>query len=456
MRQHEAATLPATQMKQKVPAEKFTSRQQELSRLDGGLEIDGTQRGTLEPTPDEPLGHIVAEQHRADLENRPVRNAYREVPLTGCHNSILPLYRQPHLAFQEFPILDEFGCHQDLPDDSAGLQSLPISLPWQVAENGEVTTAVSADGQSVSAQEYRQDAERFALSFARDTRALHGHNHDHNCSFTCIKYVKAAVKNVAEAGLNTITNIVCRFFFYVTLVFMVLEDGVERVRRVRRRGKARVMEPYVANTHEHNELGRVQVERQTPFRGATTDVGQCGPRCNVDCQFMPRAAVLAAEDSSLDEQHDAAATPLAAQSPDAERADAENTTARKLAVRAKKTLTYDKAEAFYGIRLQLPCNAAMRQAARSMLAMWQAAHNTDYYITKYGTKALEQLQNLIAQFALGLRRLELEEEQERPADEAVSPNPQAYKQPAISQQEVHVARFAAIAKRRVTRRARCL
>ena len=38
----------------------------------------------------------------------------------------------------------------------------------------------------------------------------------------------------------------------------------------------------------------------------------------------------------------------------------------------------------------------MREAAHSMLAMWQAAHNTDYYITKYGTKALEQLQNLVA------------------------------------------------------------
>ena len=50
-----------------------------------------------------------------------------------------------------------------------------------------------------------------------------------------------------------------------------------------------------------------------------------------------------------------------------------------------------------------------------MLAMWQAAHNTDFYITKYGTKALEQVQNLIGQFALGLRRLELQEEQEREA-----------------------------------------
>ena len=93
----------------------------------------------------------------------------------------------------------------------------------------------------------------------------------------------------------------------------------------------------------------------------------------------------------------------------------------------KKTLPYDRAEAFYGIRLQLATDAAMRQAAQSMLAMWQAAHNTDYYITKYGTKALEQLQNLIAQFALGLRRLELEEQQERDAsDTAVSGNPDEY------------------------------
>ena len=66
-----------------------------------------------------------------------------------------------------------------------------------------------------------------------------------------------------------------------------------------------------------------------------------------------------------------------------------------------------------------------------MLAMWQAAHNTDYYITKYGTKALEQLQNLIGQFALGLRRHEQEEELEQGVgDAAVLQNPQSYKQRA--------------------------
>ena len=169
--QYEAATLSATQMKQEVPKEKFTPRQQELSRLDGGLELDGTKRDTLQPTPDEPLGHIVLEENRAALENRPVRNTYREVPLTGCHNSILPLYRQPHLAFQEFPMLDEFGCHQDAPAGSAVLESLPSALPWECNDDGEVSGPISQEGHALSAQEFQEDARRYALCFGRDTRA---------------------------------------------------------------------------------------------------------------------------------------------------------------------------------------------------------------------------------------------------------------------------------------------
>jgi len=423
--QYEAATLPARQMQQKVPAEKFTPRQQELSRLDGGYEIDGTQRRKLEPTPEEPLGHIVAEEDEATLANRPVGNAYREVPLTGCHNSLLPAYRQPHLAFQTFLMLDDFGRHMRTTETSAVLQSLPSSLPWKVSENGEITDAISPQGTTVSPEEFSQDAERYARSFSRDARALHGHNHDHNCSFTCIKYVKSSAKKMAEKSLDTGMNIVCRFFFYVVLVFKIVEEAVERVVRIRRRGKEIITEPYVANSNEHNELGRVQVERHTPFRGATSDVGQCGVRCKLDFQFTPRAPVLAV-DMSLDEEL------RSAEKPEADRGvNAENATGHRRHSASKRTLTYDKAEAFYGIRLQLQANVAMRRAAYSMLAMWQAAHNTDYYITKYGTKPLGQLQNLIRQFALGLRRLELEEQQERHADDAaVVNNSQDYKQRA--------------------------
>ena len=114
---------------------------------------------------------------------------------------------------------------------SAAPPSLPTPLPWQVIETGEVTDAISPQGTAVSREMFREDAERFALAFSRDARALHGHNHDHNCSFTCIKYVKQNAKKIAEKSLGTGTNIVCRFFFYVVLVFKIVEEAIERVVR---------------------------------------------------------------------------------------------------------------------------------------------------------------------------------------------------------------------------------
>lgn len=106
------------------------------------------------------------------------------------------------------------------------------------------------------------------LLFSRDARALHGHNHDHNCSFTCIEYVKQNAKKIATQSLGTGTSIVCLFCFYVVLVFKIVEQAVERVARVRRRGDEIAKEPYIAN----NTV--VQVERHRPFRGATSDVAQ--------------------------------------------------------------------------------------------------------------------------------------------------------------------------------------
>ena len=38
-----------------------------------------------------------------------------------------------------------------------------------------------------------------------------------------------------------------------------------------------------------------------------------------------------------------------------------------------------------------------------------AANNVDFYITKCACKPMDQLHNLVTQYALGLRRLELEE-----------------------------------------------
>ena len=51
--------------------------------------------------------------------------------------------------------------------------------------------------------------------------------------------------------------------------------------------------------------------------------------------------------------------------------------------------------------------------AYSVVALHVASHNCDYYITKYATKPLEQLQNLTTQYDAGLRRLDVEKAEAR-------------------------------------------
>ena len=59
--------------------------------------------------------------------------------------------------------------------------------------------------------------------------------------------------------------------------------------------------------------------------------------------------------------------------------------------------------------MQLPDAPLLRRCFHSLVAMAQAATNCDFYITKYLGKSMEQLQSLISNIALGLRRLEEEE-----------------------------------------------
>ncbi|CAK8992166.1 unnamed protein product [Durusdinium trenchii] len=51
----------------------------------------------------------------------------------------------------------------------------------------------------------------------------------------------------------------------------------------------------------------------------------------------------------------------------------------------------------------------LRLFARNVIALHVASFNTDHYITKYSTKPMEAMQSAVAQFAVGIRRLEEEE-----------------------------------------------
>ena len=74
--QYEASTLPATQLGQTVLPEKFTQKQQKHSRLDGGIELDGSRRQLLPVTAPELPGHHELEKRRANAEGRPPVSMY--------------------------------------------------------------------------------------------------------------------------------------------------------------------------------------------------------------------------------------------------------------------------------------------------------------------------------------------------------------------------------------------
>ena len=84
-----------------------------------------------------------------------------------------------------------------------------------------------------------QDAHQFALNFARDPRALHQLNHDHDCTTTCIKYVAKQCKDAAQEALRKGSVVACRFCFFHILVFIyvftalagIAETITERIRR---------------------------------------------------------------------------------------------------------------------------------------------------------------------------------------------------------------------------------
>ena len=226
--QYESSTLPAEQMGQTVLPEKFTKKQQYQSRLDGGMELDGSKREELAITADELPGHHVLEHRRAAAEGRAPVAMYSQASLQGCHQSLMPSYRLPQIL-GERKTLDEYGMHCD----AQAATSRPGWPLWnfQVAEDGDETERVknpsfassTAAGdrvvQPASHLNIVEDANQFALSYCRDFRALHQLNHDHDCTATCIKYVAKKCKEAAEDALRKGKVVLCRFFFFHVLAF---------------------------------------------------------------------------------------------------------------------------------------------------------------------------------------------------------------------------------------------
>ena len=94
------------------------------------------------------------------------------------------------------------------------------------------------DGTQSTSEDKLEDARAWTTAFARDVFNNHCTNHEHDCTETCIKYVKPNAKKMTEKSLDTERNIACRFHYFVVKVFNIVKDGVAQVVRIKRRGKA--------------------------------------------------------------------------------------------------------------------------------------------------------------------------------------------------------------------------
>ena len=152
--------------------EKFTAKQQKQSRLDGGVELDGSQRQLLPVTAPELPGHHELEQRRANAEGRAPVSMYTQASLQGCHQSLMPTYRLPqNLGARK--VLDEVGMHR--PGENPAAQASPPH--WVVDEDAEhvqmpstcsIAAGVGSVEQPASCADVIQDARQFALSYVRD------------------------------------------------------------------------------------------------------------------------------------------------------------------------------------------------------------------------------------------------------------------------------------------------
>ena len=366
-RQYESSTLTAKQLGHELPDSPFSEKQRRQSRYDGGLEEDAVTTRTLVPIrPAELPAHIARDRRRLQFEHQQCRNEYKEVSLTGCQLCISPHYLLPHSFGQEPRLGEEGEC-----DESDVLQL--AGLPWVFDQASGELLHFMADltGRQAVAQDFHQDAVVFEKCFGRDVRFLHNHNHDHDCSGTCVKNVKKKTKLELTKMLKPNRAPPCRFEFY----HIVLLELLDKTTKIRRRGKEIVMEPSIISTTTRNQLGSVALERPQPFRSASTDCGLVTLRSNNDFRYMPKGFP---DTKELEQAFRCDVSQLAA--------------------------------CFRSLTAQIKAHKAVRHMAMTVVALHVAAKIIDFYITKYAAKPMEQLQNLVTQYALGLQRLELEDE----------------------------------------------
>ena len=175
--QYDSAVLPGRQLNVELRAEPFSRQQQRRSRFDGEVEAmddRGPFRKHLPVTEAEPNGHLRAEAQAAVAEQRPHRDAYKELPLTGCVQSMMPSYRLSS-SFGRIRVPDEYGHYP--PDDSAATEHTvacglcDVGGEYDLGDAGEIVGFRFPSGTVATDCDILTDTAAWATSLARDQRA---------------------------------------------------------------------------------------------------------------------------------------------------------------------------------------------------------------------------------------------------------------------------------------------
>ena len=172
----ESSTEIGRQLAIELPREPFSYAQQNRSRLDGKLNLDGTRRKLLPVAPPLKLAHLAHEEERAKELNVLPRGSF-DVPLTYSSHSSSPGYR----LLQSFPL----GGDTDAP------QHPPDTVPF----NQELQQFILPSAEHASLEILQADAANWSRAFALDAFELHvpcsGHSscRGMNISFAALPFL---------------------------------------------------------------------------------------------------------------------------------------------------------------------------------------------------------------------------------------------------------------------------
>ena len=113
--QYDSAVYLGTQLGVTLRPEPFSSQQRQRSKFDGQVEEadDNAPKRRLIPVTERELnGHLKREEASITATQRPMRHPYKELPLTGATQSMMPMYRRSD-GFGRIEIPDKFGYYPE-------------------------------------------------------------------------------------------------------------------------------------------------------------------------------------------------------------------------------------------------------------------------------------------------------------------------------------------------------